>query len=110
MWALLGMYLFVDMVALRFLLGLVKYYVLRYKEFSLEEIARLAGPYAIIPHAAWTECGGQLMYQVDSYSRKLPHVLHWAGLAHITIAAAATPWARFQFQVHVQLHFGSRTC
>jgi len=95
----LAIYLLVDLLALRWLLGAMNWALLRWKGFSQDEIDRLAGPCPVIPTGEWLKRGGQWLYQCDSYSRKIPHVLHWAGLAQFTVLAADSPWARFQFSV-----------
>jgi len=73
--------------------------LLQHLKFSQPEIEKLTGPCAVIPTQEWLRRGGSWLYQCDSLSRKLPHVLHWAGLAQFTVLAAHTPWARFQFSV-----------
>lgn len=96
---LLALYLVIDLAALRWLLGIMNWGVLRWKNFSQHEIERLAGPFPEIPTKEWMNRGGGALYQMDSYARKIPHVLHWAGLAWFVVNASDTPWGRFQFSV-----------
>jgi hypothetical protein len=84
---------------LRFALSLCTYQVLLRQGFTSEEIESMAGPELVIPVEKFLKMGGGWLYQVNSYGRKIPHVLHWAGLAAWVKHATHTPWQAFQFTV-----------
>jgi len=96
-------YITLDLVVLRWALGVINWRLYLWLGFSQGELDRLAGPYPVIPTEAWLKRGGSWLYQCDSYSRKLPHVLHWAGLAHFAVQATKESpmpaWSAFQFTV-----------
>lgn len=97
------LYISIDLIVLRWTLGVIKWRLYLWLGFSPLELTRLAGPYPVIPTAEWLARGGSWMYQCDSLSRKLPHVLHWVGLAHFAVLAAEgtsmREWSTFQFTV-----------
>jgi len=84
---------------LRLLLSFLKWRLLLYQGFSQDEVALLAGPDVVIPTADFRRRGGNWLYQMDSYGRKFPHILHWAGLSHCVAFACDSTWSRFQFSV-----------
>jgi dolichol kinase len=84
---------------LRLIFGIIKYVVLlSFCGLTHDDCILICGDQKVIPtkyllgKSIW-------VYRLDSYSRKLLHVLHWAGLAWVVGVCTNTPWQRFQFSV-----------
>jgi len=84
---------------LKLFLSLLKWRMLLLLGFTQEEVALVAGPTVLMPTQQFLSRGGDWLYRIDSYGRKLPHVLHWAGLAQVITLCTSTTWQRFQFSV-----------
>lgn len=93
-----AIYMFIDF-GLRLILSMSKWGIMIALGFSHEEVKQLCGRDPDIPTDEFISRGGRWLYRIDSFGRKLPHVLHWAGLAHFTTAATHDTWSAFQFAV-----------
>lgn len=78
-------------------LGVAKYFLLKHVGLTHNDVMLLAGPKVDIDKDDLLSRGGKYLYIADSWSRKIPHMLHWAGLSIFTLTSATTPWERFQF-------------
>eukprot|EP00931_Biecheleriopsis_adriatica_P049815 TRINITY_DN28827_c0_g1_i1.p1 TRINITY_DN28827_c0_g1~~TRINITY_DN28827_c0_g1_i1.p1 ORF type:complete len:441 (+),score=59.17 TRINITY_DN28827_c0_g1_i1:87-1409(+) len=79
-------------------LGVLKWLAMRRCfGFTQSEVETICGPTLDIPTENFRERGGDWLYRWDSWGRKLPHMLHWAGLAVFVNHAADSPWGKLQF-------------
>jgi dolichol kinase len=83
---------------LRLVFGYSKYRILLNLGLSHDDIMLICGDQKVIPTAHLLD-KSPWVYRLDSYSRKLLHIVHWAGLAWVVGLCTYSTYQRFQFTV-----------
>lgn len=83
---------------LRLLFGFSKYRIFLHIGFTHQEVELMCGDQKEIPTRHLLE-KSPWVYRFDSWSRKILHIFHWAGLAYIVGLCTYTTYQRFQFSV-----------